>query len=176
MSTAPTVNGQVIGQAHYATRAVLEVVLARTGTTFHQSVALNATADSGAAIDRDQLIARMTGTLKIDGSTALAAIAELTGSALLETVPGDESGLRLTDAGQALNREIRAAIGEIAARLYRDFSADELATAGRLLTVVTARANAELAGVQGATNSATRPRGFAGVPGGGATPRACRKA
>ncbi|WP_127356919.1 hypothetical protein [Actinacidiphila soli] len=147
MSTTPTVNGQVIGQAHYATRAVLELLLARTGTTFHQSVALNATADSGAAIYRDQLIARMTDTLKIDDSTALAAIAELTGSELMETVPGDESGLRLTDTGQALNREIRTAISEITARLYCDFSADDLATAGRLLTVITARANAELAGV-----------------------------
>ena len=28
MSTAPTLNGQVIGQAHYATRALLETVLA----------------------------------------------------------------------------------------------------------------------------------------------------
>ncbi|WP_329560748.1 hypothetical protein [Kitasatospora sp. NBC_01266] len=154
MSTTPTVNGQVIGQAHYASRAVLERVLARTGTTFHQSLALNATAGSGEAIGREQLVARMTGALKIDSATALAVIAELTGAALLETVPGDGrgagggDGLRLTDAGQALNREIRAAAAEIAARLYDGFSADELATAGRLLTVVTARANAELAAGQ----------------------------
>jgi hypothetical protein len=145
MSTTPTVNGQVIGQAHYATRAVLELLLARTGTTFHQSVALNATADSGAVIDRAQLITRMTSTLKIDDSTALAAIAGLTGSAMMETVPGDESSLRLTEVGQALNREIRTAIGELTARLYRDFPAEDMATAGRLLTVLTARANAELA-------------------------------
>ncbi|MHA6765446.1 hypothetical protein [Streptacidiphilus sp. PAMC 29251] len=145
MSTIPTVNGQVIGQAHYATRAILELLLARTGTTFHQSVALNATADSGAVINREQLITRMTGTLKIDDSTARAALAELTGSALMEAVPGDESGLRLTDAGQTLNRRIRTDLAEITARLYADFSADDLATAGRLLTVVTARANAELA-------------------------------
>jgi hypothetical protein len=72
MSTTPTVNGQVIGQAHYATRAVLERVLARTGT-------------------------------------------------------------------------IRASVSEITARLYADLPADDLAAAGRVLAVVTERANAELA-------------------------------
>ncbi|MEV6008712.1 hypothetical protein AB0M29_18075 [Streptomyces sp. NPDC051976] len=147
MSTTPTLNGQVIGQAHYATRAVLEHLLARTGTTFHQSVALNATADSGGAVDREQLITRMTSTLKIDAAAVLATIAELTDSKLMETLPGDTSRLRLTDTGQALNREIRGAIGELTTRLYGALSADELATAGRILTVITARANAELADV-----------------------------
>jgi DNA-binding MarR family transcriptional regulator len=147
MSTTPTLNGQVIGQAHYATRAVLEGLLARTGTTFHQSVALNVTADSGATIDNDQLISRMTGTLKIDGSAALATIAELTASELLEPLPGEASRVRLTDAGQALNHQIRTALNEITARLYGDLPTDDLATAGRLLTVITTRANAELASV-----------------------------
>lgn len=149
MSTTPTVNGQVIGQAHYATRAVLERLLARTGaTTFHQSVALNVTADSGASLERGRLIARMTTTLKIDDSAALATIDELRASELLEPLPGDESRLRLTDAGQALNREIRAGVDEITAQLYNDIPADDLAAAGRVLTLITARANAELADAQ----------------------------
>ncbi|MGX1882165.1 hypothetical protein [Streptomyces sp. NPDC055287] len=145
MSAAPTVNGQIIGQAHYATRAVLERHLARTGTTFHQALALNATADSGAGIDRGRLVGRMTGTLKIDDATALATIAELTASVLVEAVPGDECRIRLTDAGQELHRSIRTAVGEITARLYDGFEPDEMAAAGRLLTALTARANAELA-------------------------------
>ncbi|MFJ1702983.1 hypothetical protein [Kitasatospora sp. NPDC088346] len=33
MPTAPTLNGQVIGLAHHATRALLETRLAATGTT-----------------------------------------------------------------------------------------------------------------------------------------------
>ena len=37
-------NGQAIGLAHYASRAALERVLARSGTTFEQSVALRAAA------------------------------------------------------------------------------------------------------------------------------------
>lgn len=145
MSTTPTLNGQVIGQAHAATRAVLERLLASTGITFQQSVALNATADSGGAIDRDQLVGRMVAGLKIDDSAALATIAELTALDLMEALPGNGTRIGLTDAGQALNRQIRAAIGEITTRLYGDLPADDLSTAGRVLTLVTARANAELA-------------------------------
>ncbi len=144
MSTTPTLNTQVIGQAENALGALMQRVLARTGGTFHQWVALNLTAAGGAAIDRDQLVGRMTGALKIDDSAALAAIGELTASRLLEGLPGEGSRVGLTDAGQARYHQIRAALDEITARLYGDLAADDLATAGRVLTVITARANAEL--------------------------------
>ncbi len=51
----------------------------------------------------------------------------------------------MTSAGQARFAEIRGALEEITSRLF-DFPAEDLATAGRVLAVVTARANAELAG------------------------------
>ncbi|MEV7791291.1 MarR family winged helix-turn-helix transcriptional regulator [Streptomyces sp. NPDC087512] len=145
---APAVNGQVVGLAHYASRAVLERVLARSGTTFQQSLALGAVAGSGDAVDRDQLVTQMIERLKIDESAALETIAELTASGLLESLPAEESRLRLTDAGRTLSGEIRAAGAEIAARLYRDIPAEDLAAAARVLTLVTARANAELAGAE----------------------------
>jgi hypothetical protein len=144
MSTVPTLNGQIIGQAQYATRAVLDRLLARTGTTFHQSVALNVAAAGGGPVDRDQLVARMVGGLKIDESAVQATIAELTAAGLLETLP--EARLALTGAGQARHQEIRAGIDEITAQLYGDLPADDLATAARVLTVITARADAALAG------------------------------
>jgi len=98
------------------------------------------------AIDRGQLVSRITGAVKIDDSAALAAIAELTASRLMESVPGEDSRVGLTDAGQARYQQIRTAIGEITARLYGDLPAGDLATTGRVLTTITARANAELAG------------------------------
>jgi DNA-binding MarR family transcriptional regulator len=140
----PALNGQVIGQAHYATRAVLESRLVGTGVTFHQALALNATAANGAVIEQDRLVARLTSTLKIDESSALRAIAETTDSGLLEALPGDEPRLGLTDAGRSLQDRITKTTAEAAGRLYGGFSADELATASRVLTTVTARANAEL--------------------------------
>jgi DNA-binding MarR family transcriptional regulator len=146
MPTTPTLNTQVIGQAENALGALMNRVLARTAGTFHQWVALNLTAAGGGAIDHNQLVSRMTGALKIDDAAALAAIAELTASQLLQGLPGEGPRVGLTDAGQARYRQIRTAIDQITARLYRDLPADDLATAGRVLTVVTARANAELAG------------------------------
>ncbi|MFI6729355.1 hypothetical protein NRF20_05520 [Streptomyces sp. R-74717] len=146
MSVTPTVNGQVIGQAHYATRAVLERLLATTGTTFHQSVALNVIADSGEAIERGRLVDRMTGTLKIDAEVAEATVAELSAAGLLEEVPGSTPRVGLTPAGRDRRQAHRAGIADITARLYADLPAEDLATAGRVLTEVTARANAVLAG------------------------------
>ncbi|MFJ2270487.1 hypothetical protein ACIOHO_29765 [Streptomyces sp. NPDC087849] len=145
MSATPTVNGQVIGQAHYATRAVLKRLLATTGTTFHQSVALNVVADSGDAMERGRLVDRMTGTLKIDAEAAEAAVAELTTAGLLEEVPGSTAGIGLTPAGRDRRHANRAGIAEITARLYAGLPAEDLAAAGRVLTEVTARANAVLA-------------------------------
>lgn len=149
MSTAPTLNGQVIGQAHYATRAVLEGVLSRAGVTFHQVVALNATADNGGVVEGDWLVGRMTSTLKIDESAVLATITALTTVGLLEALParaGEGARLGFTDEGRALHGRTAAAVAEITERLYGDLPADDLATAGRLLALVTARANAEPAG------------------------------
>lgn len=145
MPTTPTLNGQVLGEAEHAARAVLDRLLARTGNTFHHWVALNFTAVSGGSVDRDQLIGRMTGALKIDESVVLAAIEDLTASDLLKIPSSDGSRIVLTTAGQARHSQLRAAIAETTARLYADLPADDLATAGRVLTIITARANAELA-------------------------------
>ncbi|MFD9503041.1 hypothetical protein [Streptomyces sp. NPDC060035] len=142
MTGTTTVNGQIIGQAHYATRAVLESLLSRSGTTFNQAVALNATAADGGATERDRLTGRMTGTLKVDAETAAAAIDALITSGLL-TDTG--SRLALTTSGHALQRDIRTGTAEITAGLYADLPAEDLAAAGRVLTTVTERANAVLA-------------------------------
>lgn len=84
--------------------------------------------------------------MKTGDSAALAAIAGLTASRLMESVAGEDSPVGLTDAGQARYQQIRTAIGQITARLDGDLPADDLATTGRVLTTITARANVELAG------------------------------
>ncbi|MEU4264472.1 hypothetical protein ACYCCF_28140 [Streptomyces argenteolus] len=140
--TTTTVDGRIIGQAHYATRALLESLLARSGTTFHQAVALNATADSGGTTERARLTDRMTGTLKTDAETAGAAIDSLVADGLLADAG---SRLELTASGRALQDGIRTGTAGITARLYADLPAEDLAAAGRVLTVVTERANAALA-------------------------------
>jgi DNA-binding MarR family transcriptional regulator len=136
-----TLNGQILGAAENATRAVLDRLLAGTGTTFHQWVALNGTAQSGGAVDLDQLVARMVDGLKIDRAAVLATVAELSDAGLLTA---DGTRVTLTEAGQTRYHGIRGAVDDVTARLYGDLPEDDLATAGRVLTLITARANAEL--------------------------------
>ncbi|MFG2433860.1 MarR family transcriptional regulator [Streptomyces sp. NPDC048508] len=139
------VNGQVIGLAHYASRAALERVLARSGTGFNRSVALRAVSDNGGTVERAWLVDRLTGALKIEESVARATVEEMAADELLaEPATGDVS---LTDAGRELFDSIRTAGDAIAARLYAGIPAEDLATAGRVLTLVTERADAELADV-----------------------------
>ncbi|MFD4552485.1 MarR family transcriptional regulator [Streptomyces sp. NPDC058466] len=146
MTTTPPVNGQVIGLAHYASRAALESVLARTGTTFHQSVALRAVHDNGGTVERDRLVGRLTGALKIEEAVARETVDEMTALKLL--VEPTPEQVALTDDSRELFESIRDAGNEIAARLYAGIPAEDLATAGRVLTLVTERANAVLANAE----------------------------
>ncbi|NEC07912.1 hypothetical protein [Streptomyces sp. SID7909] len=140
--TAPTVNGQVIGMAHYATRALAERLLPR-GSTFHQALALGAAEAAGGTVGRRALIERLTGAVKLGLPAAEATVAELTSAGLVEGRPGDL--LALTPAGDALIQSYKAGVADLAARLYGDLPAGDLAAAGRVLTEVTARADAMLA-------------------------------
>lgn len=54
--------------------------------------------------------------------------------------------MSLTDAGSELHARISAAATEVTERLWGDLPAEDLATAGRVLSAVAARADAELAG------------------------------
>jgi DNA-binding MarR family transcriptional regulator len=139
MQTYPTLSTQVIGQAESALGALLDPLLSRTGTTFNQWLVLTVTAAAGGGIDRGQLTGRISGARKIDGAQVEAAIAELGAEGLVQ---GTEQVI-LTGAGQARFTEIRGALEEITSRLF-DFPAEDLTTAGRVLAIVTARANAEL--------------------------------
>ncbi|WP_327412010.1 MarR family transcriptional regulator [Streptomyces sp. NBC_01233] len=145
--TAPTaVNARVIALAHHAGRALLEDVLVRHGATFHQSVTLRAVVAAGGSIGRDALVGDVSGSLKTDGSVVRAVIEELTAGKLLEEDPAQSSRVRLTDTGRGLYESTAAESAEIAARLYVGIPAEDLAVSGRVLALVTERANAELAG------------------------------
>ncbi|MEU0780984.1 MarR family transcriptional regulator [Streptomyces sp. NPDC006173] len=142
------VNGQVIGLAHYASRAALERVLAHSGTSFNQSVALRAVSDNGGSVERAWLVGRLTGALKIEESAARATVEEMTARELLAEPSAER--VSLTDAGHELFDSIRTAGNAIAARLYAGIPAEDLATAGRVLALVTERADAESAAAQAA--------------------------
>jgi len=133
-------NPQVIGQTESALGALLGPVLTEARTSFEQWVVLAVTAD-GSPVDHAQLVARIVDARKLAAGDVEAAIAELAAAEAL-TVEADK--VALTAVGQDLYRRIRARIHEVTSGLF-DFSAEDRATAGRVLATITARANAFLA-------------------------------
>jgi chromosome segregation and condensation protein ScpB len=134
-------NPQVIGQTESALGALLGPVLTEARTSFEQWVVLAVTAD-GSPIDHAQLVTRIVEARKFAASDVAAAIAELAAADALAVEAGK---VALTAVGQALHRRIRARIHEVTSGLF-DFPAEDLATAGRVLATITARANAFPAG------------------------------
>lgn len=124
-------NGQIIGQAERTTRALLERLLAGNGTSFDQWVALTSAADG--------TVSTLADSLRIAPAEAQRIIDGLAAAGLLT-----ESGT-LTPSGRERRGQISAGIAGITQRLYGDLPADDLIVAGRVLTLVTERARAELA-------------------------------
>jgi hypothetical protein len=148
-STTPILlNSQLIGRAHYAARALLDRELNRTGTTFHQSMALNATAAEGGSAETSRIVELLTATLKIDGTTAGDTVAELLAIELLEPLepleplPGQGPRVALTETGRAEQSRLAAVATEFGPLVYGGIPEADLAVAGRVLTEVIARANA----------------------------------
>ncbi|MFB7168103.1 MarR family transcriptional regulator [Streptomyces sp. NPDC056242] len=141
-TTAPVADARALGLAHYAARGVLEHVLARHGSTFQQQVALRAALTADAPQAPDDLVAQVQGSLKADPGDIRSTLDELLAKQLLDT---DGAHLRPTDAGRELLAAVGAESTPISARIWGGIPDEDLAAAGRVLALVTERANAELA-------------------------------
>lgn len=144
--TAPRADGRTIGLAHYASRAVLEHVLAPHGVTFLQFVTLRLASVADGPVGETALIDGVAGTVKVDGAEVRRAIGDLTSAGLLTFE--EPSGVRMTDAGRELYATAAAGTTAIAERLYAGISEEDRSTAGRVLALVTERADAELAALR----------------------------
>jgi hypothetical protein len=140
----PTLSTRVIGQAEKTLNAILGRQLAGSGLTEPQWVILTLAVTSGGRVDRDQFTRTVAGALKISEADAQAHIAGMLAAQRLE-ITGADSAVTVTGAAEQLHGQIRAAVAGITQRLWGDLPADDLATAGRVLTIITERANAELA-------------------------------
>ncbi|MEU9736759.1 MarR family winged helix-turn-helix transcriptional regulator [Streptomyces sp. NPDC048002] len=144
MTTAtPPLNPRVIALAHYASRAVLESVLARHGATFQQSVTLRLAALADGPLERTALVGGIVGSLKIDAAEAGTVVDGLIAAGLLSRTGPSLVGI--TDAGRTLYDRTSAETAPISARIYAGLPEEDLAAAGRVLALITERANAELA-------------------------------
>ncbi|KUM97827.1 hypothetical protein AQI95_41605 [Streptomyces yokosukanensis] len=141
-TTAPVADARALGLAHYAARGVLERVLARHGSTFQQQIVLRAAITADAPQAPDDLVAQVQGSLKADPADIRATLDELLSKQLLVA---DGARLRPTDAGRELLAALGAETAPVSARIWGGIPAEDLTAAGRVLALVTERANAELA-------------------------------
>ncbi|MFI1073295.1 MarR family transcriptional regulator [Streptomyces puniciscabiei] len=141
-TTAPVADARALGLAHYAARGVLEHVLSRHGITFQQQVVLRAAVTADAPQTPDDLITQVQGSLKADPADIRATLDELLARQLLNA---DGAHLRPTDAGRELLAAVGAETAPVTARIWGGIPAEDLAAAGRVLALVTERANTELA-------------------------------
>ncbi|MFI6150359.1 MarR family transcriptional regulator [Streptomyces sp. NPDC051109] len=141
-TTASFADARALGLAHYAARGVLEHVLARHGITFQQQIALRAAITADTPKAAEDLVVEVQGSLKADPADIRATLDELLAKQLLVV---DGAHLRPTDAGRELIAVVGAETAPISARIWGGIPAADLAAAGRVLSLVTERANAELA-------------------------------
>lgn len=140
MTTTPTLNGRVIGQAERATRAVLDRLLAEHGIPFETSVAINLLDAAGGREPADALIARMLDGLRVPEIEVWAAVDDARRRGLVDGT----DVLELTEAGRRHFADIQAGIAAITGRLYGDIPTTDLEVAARVLLTITDRAKAEL--------------------------------
>ncbi|PPK67039.1 hypothetical protein V5P93_003379 [Actinokineospora auranticolor] len=128
-------NGLAIGDAAKATRALLDRLLDENATTFPEWVTLFYLAETD--VPESELVTRLDARFK-EGRGA-EVVDSLTRAELIT------AGVSLTETGRARHQRISGGIDRIAERLYGDLPAADRETAGRLLALVTARAEAALA-------------------------------
>lgn len=139
---APAADSRALGLAHYAARGVLEHVLARHGVTFQEQIVLRAAVTADAPQTPDDLVTQVRASLKAAPADIRTTLDDLLAKNLLVA---DGAHIRATDAGRELLATVGAETAPISARIWGGLPAEDLAAAGRVLTQVTERANAELA-------------------------------
>ncbi|MBE1537908.1 helix-turn-helix domain-containing protein [Actinomadura algeriensis] len=141
-TTTPAFGTALIGQTEKALNAILDRQLTGTGITEPQWVTLTLTVTAGETLDRAELVRRVSGAAQFSRESVADRIAELTASGFLRE---DGGRVQATDEGRARWTRVRTAIGPITEQLFGDLPAEDLATAGRVLSTVLDRAKAVLA-------------------------------
>ncbi|GIF74355.1 MarR family winged helix-turn-helix transcriptional regulator [Asanoa siamensis] len=133
-------NAQLIGRTEKALNAILDRELAAIGITEPQWVALTLTV-TGGSTGAEVLVGRIAQALRVDAATARQRLDELEAAGLTRITDGVAAA---TDQGTASWHQVRNAVAPITRTLWGDLPPADLATAGRVLTTVLARADTML--------------------------------
>lgn len=143
-TTAPaTLSPSVIGQAEKHHTAVLVRALAGTPLDEKQWIVLNQALAADASVDPAAHIARVAAMTQWNPADTGAALAALLEGGLMRATAGDL--VEPTEDGATLAGKVRGESGAIVAAAYGAVDSEDLATAARVLTTITARMAEELA-------------------------------
>jgi DNA-binding MarR family transcriptional regulator len=141
--TAPaTLNPSIVGQAEKHHSAVLTRALSGTTLDEQQWVTLHLAVTADGPLDRSAHLTRVAHLTRWAPADVEAAVTRLLAAGLLRALPGDRA--EATPEGRDLVTRIRTETGEIVSRAYGSVSPEDLATAARVLTAITAQLSAEL--------------------------------
>jgi DNA-binding MarR family transcriptional regulator len=138
----PLLTPRTIGETENALRALLTSTLAGTGLDYPRWVTLTIVARSRSPIPATELITRLTGSLKIDRNAVTALVDDLRARHILEQ-SGDT--VTITAQGTALHQRLNTRVEELTGQLWAGLDANDLASAHRVHTTITDRANQLLA-------------------------------
>jgi DNA-binding MarR family transcriptional regulator len=141
-----TLTGQDIGEAEGAVGALLDQILADTGTgiTNNQYIFLRVLAVRGPAASPAALHQFLAGQrqLGLDPPGVVEVFRGLEANGLVSgSAPDGPGPMQLTAEGAALHARLADAVATVTKRLYADLDPDDLATAHRVLVEVVERAN-----------------------------------
>jgi N-acetylglucosamine kinase-like BadF-type ATPase len=146
-----TLDPSIVGQAEKTHNAVLYRALAGTTLDEPQWITMVLAIAAGGPVERTQHVAQVARTARYAPREVDIAIERL----LSESLLSEEDGrLVVTGTGSALVERVRSTTSPIVTRAYSDIPDEDLATAGRVLTEITARLSAELDSVPGGGSTA----------------------
>jgi hypothetical protein len=143
MTDTPTLTGQDIAEAQGAVRGLLDRILAGTGSTSNDYVALRVLAARGPWASAETLRDYLAGQpqLDLDQGSAATLLDGLRARGLITShAAGDTGPVQLTAAGTNLHADLGRAVAKVTGELYAGIDRDDLATAHRVLVQVTKRA------------------------------------
>jgi hypothetical protein len=144
MPEYPPISTRVIGQTEKTLNAILDRQLTGTGLTEAGWLILTLAVTGDPAAGRDAFTRQIADNLKISKDSAAELMAGLIAAGHLRA-DDDGSAPTATASAARTHARIRGNVMEITQRLWGDLPAQDLAVAGRVLTIITERANAELA-------------------------------
>jgi DNA-binding MarR family transcriptional regulator len=137
----PTLTTRTIGETESALNGILTKVLGDTGLNELQWVALRLLTMMPPPVKAAALSAQLRSSKKVNDATVAAALRDLEDRGLVDIT---DDTVSTTPEGAKLFKELNGQVGRFVEQMWDGLDATDLATAARVLTTITHRANALL--------------------------------